>query len=250
MTKLAASKQRGAVPARVDSRAEAGARKRQRMRVRILEATLQVCAEFGSKPIVVDDILAAAEISRGTFYLHFDSLYSAMTAVAKHLGDDLQQSMTEFCRDIDDPLLLVTMSFQAVLTRASLDALWGRAFAFSKGFPQVGQDAIREELLRGRSLGLFRFDDIDAAMTVHVGASLQAARILGTQAKGQARFIEELATIYLRALGAPKERAIEAVRWASDRLRTETSKMPTWLTISSRELPKSGRAATRSEKRT
>jgi len=174
-------------------------------------------------------VLKAPRISLGTFYQNFDSLHSAMEAVGEQVGDDLQNRLIDLCRDIKDPLLLTTMSFQAVLTRASLDPLWG--LAFGRGFPQVGQVALRKELLRGRKMGLFHFADVDAAMALHIGLSLQAVKILETSTPGQSRFIEELALIHLRGLGTPSRRASGAVRWVSDKLQAETSKMPKWLAV-------------------
>jgi AcrR family transcriptional regulator len=219
---------RTGAPSRGDHRTASAARKRQRTRMRLLDATLHVCAEFGSKAVVIEDILAAAAVSRGTFYAHFDSLYAAMAAVAERLAEEMHAHLSMLYRDLDDPVLRLTTGFQAFLRRAWIEPLWGSAFAASRDFSASILTDVGRDFIRARQAGALRFKDLRAAMDLHLGASIQAARALQGMTEGQAAYIEEIATLDLIALGVPRHRAIRAVRWAADDLQTRALKGSTW----------------------
>lgn len=208
-------------------------------RMRLLVATSRLCGESGSEPIVIEDILRAAGISRGTFYAHFDSLNDVLAAIAERLFDDLRMFLKEFYRDQKDPVFRLAASLQAGIMRASIEPLWGRALAAWGWSSASGRDYktlqilidFREQIERGREAGIFQYDDIRAIMDVHVGMCIQAARALQTLKTGQRAYIEQIAIADLRALGVPNTRARQAVRWASDDLRTRASKSPGWRAI-------------------
>ena len=64
-------------------RSRVAAEKRDRMRARLLAATMQVCG--GPDVVVVDDVVRAAKVSRGAFYRYFQSLDEAVAALVAEL---------------------------------------------------------------------------------------------------------------------------------------------------------------------
>jgi len=64
------------------------------MRARLLGATMDVCAVANSQgPAVIDDVIRAAKVSRGTFYKHFDSLEQALAELGAQLADETVEGL-------------------------------------------------------------------------------------------------------------------------------------------------------------
>jgi len=232
--KQVTSKARGVrTNAHEDPRSQSADRKRERMRARLLDATMKVCSDIGYKPIVIEDILRTSGVSRGTFYAHFDSLYDAMASLADRFAEDLHKSLLFFYRDLDDPVRRISLGLQAMLVRASIEPMWARAFAASRGSDSASmiQD-VQREFERGRELGLIQFDDVHAAMDITLGACIRAARRLETMKSGQIAYIHEIAKGCLRSLGMSEKRAIELARWAMNDLLAK-AKTSEWLAVNS-----------------
>jgi AcrR family transcriptional regulator len=198
-------------------------RQRQRTRAQLLEATMRVCAEAGSEPVVIGDVLKLAGVSRATFYAHFKSLGEAMAAVEIALSEEMYIRAYPYYSGLNDPVRKVAMSVQIFLTRASLDPVWSRAFIVIGTFSPASMDALRQTLSRGKDSGVFSFRDVAAAADIQMGATTQAARTLQTLKTGHEAYIEAVAFGALRALGVSEKMADAAVRWATNDLRVKPS---------------------------
>lgn len=77
------------------------AQKRADRRAQILRVAIAVFAERGYHRTSIDDIIAGADIARGTFYLYFAS----KAAVFESVLDDALQSLTQSIRpvEVEDP---------------------------------------------------------------------------------------------------------------------------------------------------
>lgn len=197
-------------------RSEAAARKRERSRRRILDAVSELCGHKRRGAIVIEDVLRRAEVSRGTFYAHFDSLASAMAAVTERLADDLRALLVDLYGDLDDPLLRIAVATQATLARSLTDPTWGKALVDARQLSPRAMDLLVESVVRGGEQSIFRFTDARAAVAVLLGTFIQAAVAL-QQMDGDPRlFIEEVTFLALRGLGAEEEGARDAVRRTSE----------------------------------
>ena len=56
-----------------DHRQRVAAERRERMRSRLLASAMKLIAEKGPAATSIDDVISAAEVSRGTFYKYFPS---------------------------------------------------------------------------------------------------------------------------------------------------------------------------------
>jgi len=77
------------------SRWRAGAERRQRMRLRLIESALPVFAEKGLDAASIDDVIAAAGVSRGTFYNYFRTDVELAAAVSD--DSEIQGEVRLFC---------------------------------------------------------------------------------------------------------------------------------------------------------
>ncbi|MEY4756642.1 MAG: hypothetical protein RJA34_1540, partial [Pseudomonadota bacterium] len=70
-----------------DFRSRVAADKRERMRARLIEAAMEVFATQGVEATVIEDVIAQAGVSRGTFYNYFRTTEAVMSAVQQAVGN-------------------------------------------------------------------------------------------------------------------------------------------------------------------
>ena len=121
-------------------RTRVGAERRQKMRLRLLESALQVFAEKGPDGAVIDDMIVAAGISRGTFYNYFRTNEELLIALAETLSDELAQLVDALVQGIDDPLTRVALALRAYLHTARSYPLFAAFIDRASGF---GRGALR-----------------------------------------------------------------------------------------------------------
>jgi AcrR family transcriptional regulator len=213
-----------------DFRVSSAARKRERMRRRLLDATMTACAERGPQLAIIEDVLRAAGVSRGTFYMHFNSLHEAISALRRVLADEFVHGFKVLYQDVDDPVLRAAAGPQLVLSRAVLEPNWGRIIARSEHFSSdsIFGRAIRENIMLARRRGGFRVSDVDAAVDLHVGTLTRGADQLQERKRGRATYIREIATMLLRALGLPESKAMKAVQWGAEDLGQRAPGVLSW----------------------
>ncbi|WP_053554829.1 TetR/AcrR family transcriptional regulator [Sphingopyxis sp. 113P3] len=214
-----------------DFRARSAARKRERMRARLLDAIMAVCAERGPQAAIIEDVLKMAGVSRGTFYAHFDSLHQAIAALGHALADEAVAVFKTMYQHITDPVLHTAVGPQLVLTRAMMEPNWGRIIAQSEDFSMRSDfvGAIKGHLVEGRRRGDFRISDINAAVDLHIGALTRGAGQLQSKKRGRAAYIRDVSRMLLLATGVTEDRAIEAVRWAEQDLKERApGRLPWW----------------------
>jgi AcrR family transcriptional regulator len=81
----------------IDGRVARAAQKREERRAQVLDAARGLFAEHGYHKTSIDDIIAAADIARGTFYLYFES----KRAIFEELLDDFFATLAGNVRRID-----------------------------------------------------------------------------------------------------------------------------------------------------
>src|SRR5690349_13254711 len=72
-----------------DHRVRVGALRREKTRLRLLQAALAVFSEKGPDGTVIDDVIAAADVARGTFYNHFSTTSELLLALAATMSDEV-----------------------------------------------------------------------------------------------------------------------------------------------------------------
>ena len=80
-----------------DHRVRGGVQRRGKKRLRLLQSALVVFAEKGIGATVIDNGIAAAGVSRGTFYNHFRTTSELPLALATAMSDGHWRSSTRWC---------------------------------------------------------------------------------------------------------------------------------------------------------
>lgn len=211
-----------------DFRRRSARRRREKMRETLLEATEVACVRHGSANVALQDILDAAQVSRGTFYAHFDAIHDAIAIVARKLVDQAQADGVEMYRGVTDPLLRIAVGPQLFLTRAALQPAWASTIVESGDFlvRSTFVSAIRSDVLANMRNRNFVRSNPQAAVDLHVGAMMQGARTLQKLRHGRRNYIRDLDLNLLRAFGTPEQLAREVVEKAGEDL---SRRAPTFL---------------------
>lgn len=86
-----------------DHRTRVGAERRARMRRKLVESALLVFAERGVDASVIDDVITAAGVSRGTFYNYFRTNTELLVAANEELGNELANLIETRVRELPSP---------------------------------------------------------------------------------------------------------------------------------------------------
>jgi AcrR family transcriptional regulator len=190
----------------VQARRSRGHRKREKTRRHLIEAGLRVLAEKG-EGLTVSDVVAAADVSNGTFYNYFDDREALLDALAEQLGLSLAAATAR--EPIGDPAHRFALATARMLHRASEDETWARVVLRLVARPGAGVEIaryLREDLAEGLAAG--RFDTGPDAATLDQVTGLVVMtilRIVDGQAGPDAP--ERAVTRGLRGLGVAKEEA-------------------------------------------
>ena len=95
-----------------DHRPRVAAEKRARMRRKLVESALLVFAEKGVDASVIEDVIAAAGVSRGTFYNYFRTNAELLVAVNEELNDEISTLIKAQVRPDPDPTARQCMGFR------------------------------------------------------------------------------------------------------------------------------------------
>jgi AcrR family transcriptional regulator len=113
------------LPIAEDHRVQVGARRRERTRLRLLETALTVFTEKGPDAAVTEDFIAAAGVSRGTFYNHFKTASELLLALAAAMSDEVLQIVDPIVLQFDDPVQRFATGTRLYMQMALRYPLWG-----------------------------------------------------------------------------------------------------------------------------
>jgi AcrR family transcriptional regulator len=108
-----------------DHRVRVGAQRREKTRLRLLESALVVFNEKGPDAAVIDDFIAAAGVSRGTFYNHFRTTGELLLALATAMSDEVLLVVDPIVLQLDDPVQRFATGTRLYMQMAVRYPLWG-----------------------------------------------------------------------------------------------------------------------------
>ena len=108
-----------------DHRLWVGAQRREKTRLRLLASALTVFADKGTDVAVIDDFIAAAGVSRGTFYNHFKTTNGLMLALATAMSNEVLAVVDSVVLTFSDPVLRFSAGFRLYMHMALRYPVWG-----------------------------------------------------------------------------------------------------------------------------
>lgn len=140
-----------------DHRVRVGAQRREKTRLRLLESALAVFTEKGPDLAVIDDFIAAAGVSRGTFYNHFKTTNELLLALATAMSDEVLQIVDPLVLHLDDPVERFSAGTRLYMQMAMRYPVWG-SFITQVG-PRIAT--------RGQLIDIYLTRDLELAKSRH-----------------------------------------------------------------------------------
>ncbi len=189
---------------RADHRPRVAAERRERMRKRLIESAMVVFARKGTGASVIQDVVAAAGVSQGSFYNYFRTNEELLIAVGEDLGDEIVRLIESVVGDIDDPAMRLAMALRSYLhlVRAHrvVACFLSKAGSHLLGKKRAVYKYLPPDIAEGQKRGQFDFASLDIAVDVIGGIALMAIhRIAG--GKTAKDYPEKVTAASLRSLG-------------------------------------------------
>lgn len=187
-----------------DHRPRVAAERRERMRKRLIESAMIVFAEKGVGASVIPDVVAAAEVSQGSFYNYFRTNEELLAAVGDELSGEMVQLIETVVGDMADPAERVATAIRCYLNLARSNRLLAR-FLAAAGLRMVVQyhatfRYLPDDLQEGQKQGVFADVPLDIVLDLVSGAGMAA---LDRMARGRTPkdYPDKIVAAMLRMLG-------------------------------------------------
>jgi len=189
--------------------------KRDRTRATLIQAAFRVYARQGFDAPTIDDFIAEAQVSRGTFYNYFQTREDLMAAVAADLATFIT-SRIESAGTVSDPLERIAIAVRYFVTLAAQNEI--RGWVLARMIPIVGgpltnamSEHIRATMEEAVAAGRIRLRSISAG--IDLGLGMIAMAIRHNLSRRAAPYPPELVcAMALQALGATIKDAEEVSR--------------------------------------
>lgn len=157
-----------------DHRVRVAAQRREKTRLKLLESALAVLHEKGPDSVVADDFIAAAGVSRGTFYNYFDTTNDLIQALATAMGDEFVAAVNACIVTSENPLKRMATGIRLYMSMALKFPFWGR-FLTRVGVHiavrgQPIEQYITRDLTDARDAGLISVKDVLVARDMIIGS--------------------------------------------------------------------------------
>lgn len=205
------------------------------MRARLLASAMKLVAQKGPAATSIDDVISAAEVSRGTFYKYFPSPDALVRELAIEIANELIGMAEPVVQSYADPAERVSSGMRLV-ARLAIDHPLAANFLVRLGWPDARGpnmllDFVKRDLTEGIRQGRFTRMPIALALNIVTGAVLGATHCM-LAPDCDSDFAEQSAAAALRGLGVDAKTAeriasspLKPVEILSDGLLTETSKI-------------------------
>lgn len=191
-------------PASENYQSRVGALRREKTRTRLIESALAVFASQGPDAPSIDDFIAAAGVSRGTFYNYFSTTAELLAAVAGETSDEVLGVIDPLVLEIDDPALRVITGSRLYMGMACRYPLWG-AFITRVGTRRGSRGRLLDEYLtRDLQLavdsGRFHVASVVVARDIALGAIMYGIETL-LSGDAPTDYAEQMMLALLQAFG-------------------------------------------------
>ena len=197
-----------------EHRSRVGAERRHRTRVRLIESALEVFAAKGVDATVIEDVIASAGVSRGTFYNYFRTDAELLAAVGDAVSNETVGRIESVVGGLADPAERLAQGLRLCLHLALAYPLFARFFSRA-GFNAIGPGHLMFEYVPRHieeALAAQRMDVPDTATAVDLlgGVVLSAVHAIATRPVAKT-YPEQMVLQLLLGLGMKRAAAQKLV---------------------------------------
>jgi AcrR family transcriptional regulator len=187
--------------------------KRERTRKKLLDAAFGLIGNEHGLTVRIEEICAAAHVSRGTFYNYFASLEQLFEILAIELSHDLNSGLVSTWDETRSHAEGSNAAIQHYLNYARRDPAWAWAMvhlnAFGPSFGAESWDACYRSIAKGIEAGEFDVPNATVGRDLMTGTVLATVRTMLRSGSSEGSEPRIVAYHVLRALGVPGARARE-----------------------------------------
>jgi AcrR family transcriptional regulator len=198
-------------------RAQIGRDRSARTRAQLLTAARTLYAARPFDQVTVDDVVGAAGVAKGTFYVHFDSLADLQSIVADELAREYDELLQPRRLALDDPIERIAAGCGAFIAQTLRDPAWGALVARSAAtMPNVAglaRKRLKEDIDRAARDGHLGGVTPELAFNFATGIMLHMMLSAPQQPRSPQQASAVVAGI-LRAIGVAPEKAAAAAQRA------------------------------------
>jgi len=185
--------------------------KRERTRRKILDAAFGLIGNEKGLTVRIEQICAAAHVSRGTFYNYFTGLDELFEILAIERSHDLNRALVAmFEGEVPSHAEGANAAIQHYLEHARRDSVWAWAMvhlsAFGPTFGAEAWQACYDSIAQGIAAGEFDVPDASVGRDLMTGTVLATVRTMLRAGSGRTE-PAVVARHLLRGLGVPDARA-------------------------------------------
>ncbi|NIB40968.1 TetR/AcrR family transcriptional regulator [Pseudomaricurvus alkylphenolicus] len=187
-------------------------RRKQKTRIKLLEAASEVFLDKGIENTTVTDITNAADVAYGTFYNYFDSVGDVVPVVAEALLKKNNEDIKELQQQYDDPVTRIAIGinllFKKVMMDAAIQWLTQKPHIMADEIARLIAEDAMDDIRLGVESGAFKIPcELDALRDFLIwgftGVLYEAVR----KPDHLAQYTHDLTLIYLRVLGVTDKKA-------------------------------------------
>ena len=197
-----------------ERRAEIGREKRARTRIAILQAALDLFSLEAGLFTRVEEICAAAQVTRQTFYNHFDGMESLRAALTHELSHDFLIAVTAAISPLEDAAERAASAIRLYLEKAARDRKWGQLMVnISANGIVFGMETYvqaEQTVKEGMAQGVFTLGDSRLGRDLIMGTTLSAI-VTQLREPTDSEYSRAIAQHILVALGVLPARARQIV---------------------------------------
>ena len=180
--------------------------------MRLLQSALLVFAEKGVDATVIDDVIAAAGVSRGTFYNHFRTTSELLLALATAMSDEALAVVDPVVLSLSDPVLRFSAGTRLYMQTAVRYPTWGR-FITSVGTRiaargQLIDVYLTRDLTDAVAAKRVTVTDLLVARDIVLGSIFYGIETMLTEPTHE-HHAEQLVATFLRSMGVAADEADE-----------------------------------------
>ena len=197
-------------------------RRRVRTRAALLRAGATLFATRSVDGISIDDIVAAADVAKGSFYNHFEDKEALARAIAEEVRGGVEALAAEINAGVTDPAERVARALCGFIRRAVEQPVSVRAMMRlfeGAAVPDAPMNrGVRADIKAGLASGHFEDVTLESGVLMAVGVvQVAVSRVLDARLSRPSALAGELAFGLLRGLGLDPARAkAVATRAATD----------------------------------
>ena len=216
-----------------DFRVRAARGKRERMRLRLQNAAIDVFRSSSLvHPPVVEDVIQAAAVSRGTFYKYYRSLDELLFEIGQQVAGDVLQTYRVMVAGTHDAAARLLMGPVLSMVHAGMEPARASITARLDFFAVFSRESEMKKILSSALVEAHRarvihYECIVAATDYVVGSSLEGMRRMARLQALDEPYIRTVARMIGCGLGMPSQEACAAVD-ASWQVIFDKPARPTW----------------------